>query len=169
MDYSLSDDDIRNLLGSGIKITTYPDLANVKRVDDLFDRKGRAIIFFPQTDERTGHWTCMIRRGRTIEFFDPYGEPPDYQKDTIPTPLLERMRMKEPLLADLLLSSPYKLLYNKEQVQELSDDIQTCGRHCAVRLLFGHLPVKQYRKHIKRSGLSPDEFVLRITQQELGR
>ena len=169
MDYALSDDDIRTLLGSGIKITNYPKLEGVKHIDELFDRKGRAIIFYPQTDENTGHWTCMLKRGRTIEFFDPYGEPPDYQKDTIPTPLLERMKMTQPLLADLLLSSPYKLIYNKEQVQELADSVQTCGRHCVVRLLFGHLPVKQYRRVIKRSGLSPDEFVLRITQQELGR
>lgn len=169
MDYSLSDDDLRKLLGSGIKITTYPSLSSVHSIDELFDRKGRAIIFYPQTDEQTGHWTCMLKRGRTIEFFDPYGDPPDYQKDTIPTPLLERMKMKEPLLADLLLSSPYKLIYNKEQVQELADDIQTCGRHCVARLLFGHLSVKDYRKRIKRSGMTPDEFVVALTKQELGR
>ena len=169
MDYALSDADIRTLLGSGIKITTYPDLDSVSSIDELFDRKGRAILFFPQTDEQTGHWTCMIKKGWQIEFFDPYGEPPDYQKDTIPNALLEQMKMKEPKLAELLLSSPYKILYNKEQIQELSDDVQTCGRHCVARLLFAHLPVKRYRQHIRRSGLSPDEFVLKLTRQELGR
>lgn len=169
MDYALSDSDIRTLLGSGTKITTYPELEGVRSIDELFDRKGRAILFVPQTDETTGHWTCLIKRGRTIEFFDPYGEPPESQKDTIPSSLLERMRMKEPLLADLLLESPYKLIFNKEQVQELADDVQTCGRHCVSRLLFAHLPVAKYRHHIKKSGLSPDEFVLRLTQDELGR
>ena len=169
MDYSLSDTDIRTLLGDGIKITTYPDLDKVSHINELFDRKGRAIIFFPQTNEQTGHWTCMLKRGRTIEFFDPYGEPPDYQKDFVPSGLLEKMKMKEPLLADLLLGSGYKILYNKEQVQKLANNVQTCGRHCVARLLFAKLPVKQYRKHIEKSGVSPDEFVLRLTREELGR
>lgn len=169
MDYSLSDGDIRRLLGSGIKITTYPDLHKVSHINELFDRKGRAIIFFPQTDEQTGHWTCMMKNGRTIEFFDPYGEPPDFQKDFVPKPLLERMKMSEPRLAELLLDSGYKIVYNKEQVQELANDVQTCGRHCVGRLLFAHLPVKRYRAMMKKSGLSPDEFVLKLTREELGR
>jgi len=169
MDYALSDGDIRQLLGSGIKITTAPDLEKHSHINELFDSKGRAIIFYPQTDEQTGHWTCMIKNGRTIEFFDPYGEPPDYQKDSIPKPLLERMRMTEPKLAELLLNSGYKVIYNKEQIQKLSDDVQTCGRHCVVRLLYAHLPVNRYRQKIRQSGLTPDEFVVKVTRDELGR
>jgi len=169
MDYALSDGDIRQLLGSGIKITSYPDLEGVNHINELFDAKGRAIIFYPQTDERTGHWTCMIKNGRTIEFFDPYGEPPDYQKDSIPKELLERMKMTEPKLAELLLDSGYRVIYNKEQVQELADDVQTCGRHCVVRLLYADLPVKRYRAKMRQSGLSPDEFVVKVTRGELGR
>lgn len=169
MDYALSDGDIRRLLGSGIKITTAPDLEKYTHINELFDSKGRAIIFYPQTDETTGHWTCMLKRGKTIEFFDPYGEPPDFQKDSIPKPLLERMKMTEPKLAELLLDSGYKLIYNKEQIQELADDVQTCGRHCVVRLLFSRLPIQKYRQHIKRTGMTPDEFVVKLTRDELGR
>jgi hypothetical protein len=169
MDYALSDGDIRQLLGSGIKITSVPDLDKVSSVNGLFDSKGRAIIFYPQTDESTGHWTCMIRRGKTIEFFDPYGEPPDYQTDSIPKPLLERLKMTEPRLAELLLNSGHRIHYNKEQIQELADDVQTCGRHCVVRLLFARLPIQKYRQHIKRTGMTPDEFVVKLTRDELGR
>ena len=101
-EYALSDDDIRTLLGSGIKITTYPDLEKAHRIDELFDRMGRAILFVPQQNEQQGHWCCLIKKGKTIEFFDPYGEAPEAQKDTLDNDHLTKMRMNEPLLADLL-------------------------------------------------------------------
>lgn len=167
--YALSDDDIRKLLGSGIKITTYPDLEKMQSIDQMFDRYGRAILFVPQQNEQQGHWTCLIKRGRTIEFFDPYGEPPDAQKDTLSEAQLEKMKMNEPLLHDLLVNNPYKIIYNKVQLQQLRDNVQTCGRHCVARLLFSKYPIQKYREHIKVSRLSPDDFVVKLTHDELGK
>jgi len=167
--YSLSDTDIRKLLGSGIKITTYPDLHKVQQIDELFDNRGRAILFVPQQNEQQGHWTCLIKRGREIEFFDPYGEPPDTQKDTISDAQLEKMRMNEPLLHDLLVNNPYKIIYNKVQLQKLENDVNTCGRHVVSRLLFCRQPVASYRERIRKSGLHPDEFVVKLTYDELGK
>lgn len=167
--YALSDGDIRQLLGSGIKITTYPDLEKMNSIDELFDRMGRAILFFPQTSEQQGHWSCLIKRGNTIEFFDPYGEPPEAQKDTISNAQLERMRMKEPLLAELLTNNPYHIIYNKVQLQELKDEVNTCGRHAVCRLLFHRKPLAAYRETIRRSGMAPDEFVVKMTYDELGK
>lgn len=167
--YALSDDDIRQLLGSGIKITTYPDLEHISRIDKLFDRHGRAILFIPQQNEQQGHWTCLIKRGKTIEFFDPYGEPPEAQKDTLSEAHLEKMRMNEPLLADLLTNNPYKIIYNKEQLQKLQNDVNTCGRHCVARLLYHKYPVQKYREIIHQSRMSPDDFVVKLTYDELGK
>jgi hypothetical protein len=167
--YSLSDTDIRKLLGGSIKITTYPDLDKVHRIDDLFDNHGRAILFVPQQNEQQGHWTCLIKRGREIEFFDPYGEPPEAQKDTLSNSQLESMRMKEPLLHDLLVNNPYKVVYNKVQLQKLENDVNTCGRHVVSRLLFSRKPVQKYREHISKSGMNPDEFVVKLTYDELGK
>jgi hypothetical protein len=167
--YALGDNDIRKLLGNGIKITTYPDLENVNRIDDLFDRMGRAILFIPQQNEQEGHWCCLIKKGRTIEFFDPYGEPPEAQKDTLDNAHLANMRMNEPLLADLLTDNPYKVIFNKVQLQELTDCVNTCGRHCVSRLLFEKYPIAKYREVIKKSGMTPDEFVVKLTYDELGK
>jgi hypothetical protein len=167
--YALSDGDIRQLLGSGTKITTYPDLARVRHIDELFDRYGRAILFVPQSNEQSGHWTALIKRGNTIEFFDPYGEPPEAQKDSVGEAQLEKMRMKEPLLAELLTDNPYKIIYNKVQLQELEDDVNTCGRHAVCRLLFFRKPIQAYREVIRRSGMPPDEFVVKMTYDEIGK
>lgn len=167
--YALSDDDIRSLLGGSIRITTYPDLEKCQRIDDLFDKYGRAILFVPQQNEQQGHWTSLIKKKGMIEFFDPYGEPPEAQKDTIDDYQLEKMKMAEPLLAELLTDNPYKIIYNKVQLQKLADDVNTCGRHAVCRLLYAKYPLEKYRDIIKRSGMSPDEFVVKLTYDELGK
>jgi len=165
--YSLGDDDIRRLLGSEIKITTYPDLAGVTDVNQLFDRKGRAIIFFPQDGPNSGHWTALIKDGRQIEFFDSYGHYPDTQK-----PDKDEQRnlgMDQPLLTKLLENSGCRVIYNKVALQKSKDDVQTCGRHCVVRLLYSRYPIARYRQMIKSTGLTPDEFVTRETVPALGK
>ena len=167
--YALSDTDIKRLLGGSIKITTYSDLENTHNVNELFDGKGRAILFFPQDNESSGHWCCMIKKGREIEFFDPYGDEPDAQKDGIPMRKLEQMNMDKPLLADLLSDSGYRVIFNKVQLQKLKNDVQTCGRHCVTRLLYSAYPIKRYREIIDKSGLTADEFVVDKTIDNLGK
>ena len=167
--YALSDGDIRKLLGGNIKITTYPDLENVRRIDQLFDRHGRAILFVPQQNEQQGHWCCLIKKHKLIEFFDPYGEPPEAQKDTLSEEQLERMKMHEPLLAELLTNNPYKIIFNKVQLQKLDGDVNTCGRHCVARLLYHKYPIQKYRQIIQQSRMTPDEFVTKLTYDDLGK
>jgi len=167
--YSLSDDDIRRLLGGNIKITTYADLKNVQNINELFDSRGRAIIFYPQQNSQSGHWTAMIRSGRQIEFFDPYGEPPDAQKDGISKSKLEQMRMDHPDLTNLLERSGCRVIFNKIQLQTMANDVQTCGRHCVCRLLYYRKPIQRYREMIRKSGMTPDEFVVQHTYNDLGK
>jgi len=167
--YALSDDDIRHLLGGNIKITSYPDLEKVQRLDDLFDEKGRAILFFPQENQQSGHWCALIKKGREIEFFDPYGEPPEAQKSGLSSQKLQQLHMDRPSLAKLLDESGYKILFNKVQLQQLKDCVNTCGRHCVSRLLYARYPIKRYREVIRRSRMSPDEFVINLTYDELGK
>ena len=167
--YSLSDDDIRGLLGGNIEITPYSKIKDVQNINELFDSRGRAIIFYPQQSENVGHWTCMIKDGRQIEFFDPYGEPPDAQKDGLSKNQLEKMRMDHPDLTRLLEESGCHVIFNKVQLQKLANDVQTCGRHCVCRLLYYRLPIGKYRQMIQKSGMTPDEFVVAKTYNNLGK
>jgi len=165
--YSLGDDDIRRLLGSECKITSYPQLENIHDINQLFDRKGRAVIFFPQESANVGHWVGLIRDGRQIEFFDSYGHYPDMQKPDKETQ--RALRMDQPLLTKLLEGSGCRVIYNKVALQKTRDDVQTCGRHVVCRLLYSKYPIARYRAMIKSTGLSPDEFVTRETMQVLGK
>jgi hypothetical protein len=167
--YSLSDDDIRGLLGGNIEITPYQKIKEVQNINELFDSRGRAIIFYPQQSENVGHWTCMIKDGRQIEFFDPYGEPPDAQKDGLSKNQLEKMRMDHPDLTRLLEESGCHVIFNKVQLQKLANDVQTCGRHCVCRLLYYKMPIGKYRQMIQKSGMTPDEFVVAKTYNNLGK
>lgn len=169
LQYCLGDDDIRTLLGSGIRITNYTKLHEKHSINELFDRQGRGVLFYPQQNEQQGHWCCLIRKGREIEFFDPYGDPPDFQKDTISDRKLEQMNMDEPYLLRLLKNSNCKVIFNKEPLQELKNNISTCGRHIVCRLLHFRYPLRRYREIIRRSGNTPDEFVVKMTYENLGK
>lgn len=165
--YSLGDDDIRRLLGSGCKITTYTDLENVHDINQIFDGKGRAVVFFPQESANVGHWIGLIKDARQIEFFDSYGNYPDKQKPDKETQ--RELNIAQPLLTKLLENSGCRVIYNKVALQKTRDDVQTCGRHVVCRLLYSRYPIGKYREMIKRTGLTPDEFVVRETIDSLGK
>ena len=165
-EYPLSDADIQKLLG-GTSIFTYPELANMSHIDECFDDKGRAIMLFLTTGPAEGHWICMLKKGDTIEYFDPYGEAPEQEKKWLSKEMLEKLGQDEPYLKRLMAASGYKIIVNKHKFQKDGGDINTCGRHCVVRCLYAPYSLAQYAKVIKSSGMSPDDFVGALTADML--
>jgi hypothetical protein len=166
--YALSDDDIRKLLGNNIKIMTYPQLGRLNSVDEMFDDMGRLILLFPNVSPTMGHWTCLINRPNKIEFFDPYGDAPDTdQKEGMTKSRLEMLDIDRPYLTKLLRASGKPVYYNTHAFQKESPSVATCGRHCAVRLLYAPFTLDKYKKTIDKSGLTPDNFVSGLTFDKL--
>jgi hypothetical protein len=165
--YPLGDDDIRKLLGSDISIITYPQLEGMSSIDQCFDRKGRCIILFPNASPTMGHWCCMIRKAGGIEFFDPYGEAPEEQKDGLSQGRLEALQIERPLLTNLMKASGKPVYYNTYPFQKDRSDVATCGRHCVVRLYYAPLSLEKYKQSIDSSGLSPDDFVAGLTYDKI--
>lgn len=161
--YALSDGDIRHMLGDGISILAYPELEQKRDIDECFDRKGRCIVLYLRDSPTSGHWCCLIRRPNAIEFFDPYGEAPEEQKEGLSQSRLEALDMEQPLLTALLKKKGLPVYYNTHPFQKLRNDIATCGRHCVVRLAYKDLPIEKYAAMIRKSGLTPDEFVAGVT------
>ena len=168
-DYPLSDGDIRRLLGQDIKILTYPELKNMRSIENCFDSKGRCIILFLTTSPTEGHWCCMLRNKEGIEFFDPYGDPPEAQKEGISGGLLNQLDERQPYLTALMRGSGLPVYYNTHAFQKDKANINTCGRHCVVRCLYSPYSLDKYNKIIKSSGLSPDDFVSGVTADKLGK
>jgi hypothetical protein len=165
-EYALSDTDIQSILGP-VPIITYPDLERYDTIDDLFDRKGRAILFFPNAAENVGHWTCLLRRPNMIEFFDPYGEKPEDQKDGLSKTRLQQLDLDQPLLTQLMRASKKPVYYNSHAFQSSKQDVATCGRHCVARLLYQPYSIDKYASIIRKSGLKPDDFVVGLTYAKI--
>ena len=167
--YPLGDDDINKILEPDTHIFTYPYLKQVKDIDEIFDPYGRAMMLYLTENKNTGHWVCLIRRPDEIEFFDPYGEPVDKQLTWVGKGKRTQLEQDRPLLSKLLREKGVDVVCNKTKFQLVDDDVATCGRHCVIRLLFKDLPLPKYAEMIKKSGMTPDEFVTRKTYDLLGK
>jgi hypothetical protein len=164
--YPLGDDDIHKLLGD-VSIHTYPQLKEMSSIDQAFDDQGRSILLFPNASPTMGHWCCMIKKPRGIEFFDPYGDAPEEQKDGLSKSRLEQLDIEHPDLTTLLRASGKPVFYNNFAFQKDKPSIATCGRHCVSRLMMSPLSLDQYKAVIDKSGLAPDDFVAGLTYDKL--
>ena len=78
----LSDTEIKRILGKSTKLLTYPDLAKYSDLNQLLPAPNDfAVILIVEDETRdviSGHWTALLKYDNVFEFFDPYGNPPDY-------------------------------------------------------------------------------------------
>lgn len=167
----LGDADLHKLL-PGVPITEYADLAN-KMPADILDSKGRGIIFFTEKEtptSKTGHWLGVLRRGNTVEMFDPYGgkgDPWNLDHTWISARTGKALREDRPLLAALLSRTGMDIVHNPYRLQKMTRGMNTCGRHVAVRLLNHDKPIHEYATYLTQQG-NPDDVVARLTYETLG-
>lgn len=164
--YSLSDTDINKICGK-TNIVAYPDLNKYDNINNLFDKKGRCIILFLTVNDHTGHWIAMIKKGNRIDYFDPYGTPPDGDKNWLTKDKLIGLGEDKPLLMDLLKNSGCSVYYNCYPFQKDKKGINDCGRWCAMRLLFYKKSLPEFYQMVKKSGLDNDEFITKLSYQIL--
>jgi len=155
--HPLSDSEIRKILGN-VSILTNRELAGVRSIDQIFDAEGRCILLYTPNDPTSGHWVCLIEKPDHIEYFDSYGEKPDIEEDLNGQPAL---------LTQLLKASGVPVFYNSKQFQKERSDVATCGRHAICRLLYAPMSIDEYAAVIKKSGLTPDDFVSGLTYSKL--
>ena len=67
---SMVDTDTRFYLPDA-KILTYSELSNIKKIEDLLPRhKSYFILLYPVQSESSGHWVCLTRFSKMIEYYD---------------------------------------------------------------------------------------------------
>ena len=148
-----------------VNVVFYEDLYNYNDIDSLL--KNDAVILMYRSTPFFGHWTCLIRNGNVIEFFDSYGDLPDQQKKTIDINFQKQSNQYRNRLIDLLIRKAehlnaagepkYEIHYNEFKFQ--GKEASTCGKHCIARILFRHLDTYQYHDWINQFNESPDEIV----------
>ena len=127
---AMDDADIRHYLPKA-KILTYNQLAKVKDIEKLLPHhKSYFILLYPVETTTNGHWVCVTRYDKTLEYFDSYGLQPDKP--------LEWGKFKQTphYLSQLLAKTKLKIHYNTIDFQNKRDyTISTCGAFVVFRIL----------------------------------
>ena|ERR1700761_6813437 len=154
---ALSDKDVLKLVDGKANIILYPELHKYKYVDQILEPYGACFLLY-EAKPRYGHWCCLLKThdniGPIIEFFDPYGSSgsmdhpgyPDSQMSYIPENFRKISNQDIPHLSYLLLKSPYRLSYNQYPFQKFGKNIKSCGRWCALRIIFRNLTLDQFKE-----------------------
>ena len=137
----------------GVQVILYEDLKHMRSVDDLFDQSNAIVILY-QIKQKIGHWVCLLRKKRHIEFFDSYGLSPDEQ--------LKYARFnRTPYLSELLRGR--KVIYNKMPLQEEGYNMSTCGRWVVMRILMSFMSLEEFLKLFTNQTFIPDYYVTILT------
>lgn len=172
---SLTSSEISSLIGEdNCKVMIYKDLQKMgpQQFYNLMRSKRALVVLYPGESDTHGHWCLvfMYPDSKTIEFFDPLGKIGKqelYADQELKWNAIGEA--KRPVLKEWLKMFGGNLEFNPHQIQKRDDRINTCGRHCVVRYLFGRqgMPIEDYYKYLvqlkKEKGLSPDQFVAKMT------
>ena len=163
---ALSNYDLLELVNGKANVVLYPDLYKFDSIDQLLDPYDACFLLF-ETKPSFGHWCALIKYDDTVEFFDSYSSYPDDTLDFIPDDFKDISNQNYPYLTRLLYLCPYNIEFNDNKYQKQDNNISTCGRHSACRILFKHLNIKQYNKMIrslcKKNKCTPDDLVTILT------
>lgn len=163
---ALSNFDLLNIVNGGANIEVYPNLWEVSSIDELLYPHNACFLLF-ETEPDFGHWCAIIKYGNTVEFFDPYSGYPDDVLKHITPEFRMHSNQKYPYLTRLLYECPYKIEFNDHKYQKLSNDISTCGRHCACRVMCKYMNLEQYDDFMNAMcnyfNMSPDDIVTLLT------
>ena len=137
----LSDREILDLCGNKARLITHDEVSKYSTIDRLLGPNKACIILYvtksiPSGDV-FGHWTCVFKAGwkrKTLYFFDPYGNAPDYCLQYIGSGT-DPKYSDYPYLSDLLNDSDYKIEYNDFPLQRHVRTDNICGRLTGLRLL----------------------------------
>lgn len=165
---ALSNYEINNILNDKTKILTYKALPQFNDINQILEPYKNFIMLY-MSRPNYGHWICVIKHPDRIEFFDPYGgkNTPDEELNMINDEVKEITNQNYPYLSQLLYDSNYPIEYNNYKFQEHKKGINTCGRHCIVRVLFKKLLLDDYHDlmtHLcNKLNMNYDQLVTYIT------
>jgi len=159
MDYMVSSEDLKNILGDDLKIITFSDLKNYNDIYELLPKKKDYCVIFYTDDIKNGvnigHWTCLMRYKNYFEFFDSYGLTVNEELKFISPDKRKRYGEETDYLENLL--KPVKHNYNHHDFQAWNDEVSTCGRWVIIRIYL-----------FKKGLVKENEFYNFIMRKNLG-
>jgi len=161
----------RYLHEGSTKIIKYSELSRYETIEDLLPKDTDFRIILIEQNYNSGHWACILRYGKTIEWFDSYGIKPDGELKFISTIKKKLLGEDHKYLTGLLNeadSRGWNVIYNKKKLQKLKDGINTCGRWVLLRItmmkdMMFDLPdfLAFVEKNFEGGDLTKDEMIVR--------
>ena len=150
--HALTDDEVVALAKGKARVVTYDQLHRYKSIDELLEPHDAVFILY-QRRKNYGHWVALFKRrdkhnNVEIEYYEPYGGMIDDPLMWTSKSKRKELNMDYPHLTKLLLEAPrnYNIIYNQYPFQKKGSGINTCGRHCALRLQHRDLSLNEYVK-----------------------
>ena len=171
MNYSLYTTDIVKFLKKyniQCKVYTYNQLNKFHDIDKALG-KDKCFVLLYMSRPNYGHYITVFKRDKdNIEVYDSYKDmKPDYEFKYIPSEYRQQLGETYPHLTQLLYDSGYKVHYNNHKMQQLSNNISTCGRHVIVRLIKRRMNIDEYYRWVKKIckeyRITPDMLVTIMT------
>ena len=163
---SLSDADLRRILGADLKILKYSQLSKVDSLDTLFPSELDYCIILIEEELDSGHWVALMKYDNTVEFFDPYGKKWDTELAWVPMNMRRQLGETQKYLSGLLERTKLKRVYSPYHFEQESKSVNTCGDHCAhriYRLRHNNMDLHDYYCYMENTQeklkASPDEIV----------
>jgi hypothetical protein len=166
----MSDADLVHYLGKKYmnNIIKYSDIEDYDSIDKLLPGKNSFRIVLIEDKLNSGHWLCILKYGKTIEYFNSYGLRPSAELDGL-SKLVNRQLDQDVKHLNILLNKSldkYDMIYNKIKFQKFGDGVATCGRHTILRCVMFkkmHMDLYQYIAFMeelkKKFKLSYDQLV----------
>ena len=172
MDKALTPDEVWKVTGKKGNMVTYNQIQDYPSIDKLL-RNNRCLILIQTHDEGpniiTGHYICLLKKGKNIYFFDSYGTMIDYQHYEIDEEYSKQVDQDYPALSELLLNCPYTIHYNNKHLQAKREGVATCGRWTGLFMRY-NIPVEQFSNkfmNLKKNGYDIDQIVVDISNKYL--
>lgn len=166
-EYSLSKSDINDMLHRDTNIYTTKELDKFRHIDEIFDPLGRVIILYLTEDDHTGHWISLLKKGDTIEYYDPYGSHPKNQGDVLNIDKSVDLNLNgENKILNMIKDAGYKVKHNTRKSQPDKIGINTCGRHIVFRTLLNDMSMGQYNKlldSVENKEINSDDLITYLT------
>jgi len=151
----ISGENILQICNNEANLVVNSTLYQYKNIDEVLGKYGACIIFYDKKDDDIGHWSCIIRNGKFLEFFDPYSL-------DIDEPL--QFTEGKSYLKDLCWKSPYFLTYNPYPIQKYKKNVSTCGRFCGLRILLRDMNIHAFANlFTSNKNYDPDFWATCIT------
>ena len=168
LSYFSSNYDLCDALNCGQdQIIKYSELINYNSLDKLLPNQFDFKIILLETNRNQGHWVCVIRMNNTIELFNSYGVPIDYEWKFIPDSIERMLGQSTRYLTNLIKKdNNFKIVSNKYKFQSNNPSTATCGRWVILRIETARMGYKledfinMIDKQVEKSGMPSDILVL---------